>query len=155
MLESFEAVIDADGSIRIPTPVKLASGRRVIVVLLEEDFGKQPPRKCTTKDYVKQPSRKSHTIEVRFVHPRNALTMTADIAPEQLTGSEALRELQTDDGMGPFLLPPQTGEFYGLGLKRGDASVEITPNTTFAQAGVQNGDTVIVRLGGKGGEPRA
>jgi len=91
-----------------------------------------------------------NTIEVHFIHPRNSTTLTADISP-QCTGAEALQELQADDGTGTFLVPPQTGEFYGLGLKRGDSSVEITPNMTFAQAGVQNGDTIVVRLGGQGG----
>lgn len=90
------------------------------------------------------------TIEVHFLHPRNSTTLTADISP-QCTGAEALQELQADDGSGPFLAQPQTGEFYGLGLKRGASAVEITPHMTFAQAGVQSGDTVEVRLGGQGG----
>lgn len=91
-----------------------------------------------------------NTIEVHFMHPRNSTTLTADISP-QCTGAEALQELQADDGSGPFLTPPQTGEFYGLGLKRGTSAVEITPHMSFAQAGVQSGDTVEVRLGGQGG----
>jgi len=94
-----------------------------------------------------------NTIEVHFVHPRNSTTLTADISP-QCTGAEALQELQADDGSGPFLTPPQTGEFYGLGLKRGNSTVAITPNMTFTQAGVQSGDTVMVNLGGQGGFSR-
>jgi hypothetical protein len=92
----------------------------------------------------------TNTIEVHFMHPRNSTTLTADISP-QCTGAEALQELQADDGTGAFLTPPQTGEFYGLALKRGGSSVDITPNMTFAQAGVQSGDLVEVRLGGQGG----
>ena len=92
-----------------------------------------------------------NTIEVHFLHPRNSTTLTADISP-QCTGAEALQELQADDGTGAFLTPPQTGEFYGLALKRGATpAVDITPNMTFAQAGVQSGDIVEVRLGGQGG----
>jgi hypothetical protein len=91
-----------------------------------------------------------NTIEVHFLHPRNSTTLTADISP-QCTGAEALQELQADDGTGAFLTPPQTGEFYGLGLKRGNSTINITPNMTFAQVGVQNGDTVEVLLGGQGG----
>lgn len=92
----------------------------------------------------------NNTIEVHFMHPRNSTTLTADISP-QCTGAEALQELQADDGTGAFLTPPQTGEFYGLALKRGGSAVDITPNMTFAQAGVQSGDMVEVRLGGQGG----
>lgn len=92
----------------------------------------------------------NNTIEVHFMHPRNSTTLTADISP-QCTGAEALQELQADDGTGAFLTPPQTGEFYGLALKRGASAVDITPNMTFAQAGVQSGDMVEVRLGGQGG----
>lgn len=91
-----------------------------------------------------------NTIEVNFIHPRNSSTLTADISP-QCTGEEALHELQADDGTGAFLTPPQTGEFYRLGLRRGNSAVDITPNMTFAQAGVQSGDMVEVQLGGKGG----
>lgn len=92
-----------------------------------------------------------NTIEVHFLHPRNSTRLTADISP-QCTAAEALQELQADDGSGPFLTPPQTGEFYKLAHKRGAAQpVEINPSTTFVQAGVQSGDEVEVQLGGKGG----
>jgi hypothetical protein len=92
-----------------------------------------------------------NTIEVHFLHPRNSTTLIADISP-QCTGAEALQELQTDDGTGAFLSPPLTGEFYGLALKRGNSpAIDIPPNMTFAQVGVQNSDIVEVRLGGKGG----
>lgn len=137
MLQSFEAVIDENGNISIPETVQWRRGGRAVVVLFGEENVKPP--------------RKSGTVEVQFVHPRYNTVLVADISP-QCTGAEALQELQADDGTGPFLTPPQTGEFYGLALKRGGApAVDITPNMTFAQAGVQSGDTVEVLLGGQGG----
>ena len=139
MLQSFEAVIDENGNISIPETVRWRRDGRAVVVLLDEGNAAPP--------------RKSGTIEVRFLHPRNITVLVADISP-QCTGAEALQELQADDGTGAFLTPPQTGEFYGLVLKRDPApAVDITPNMTFAQAGVQSGDMVEVRLGGQGGGP--
>jgi hypothetical protein len=144
MLESYEAVIDADGNIRTLVPAKLEPCRRAVVVLLEKDYLKQ-----------KQPPPRSNTIEVHFLHPRNGLALTADVSP-QCTGAEALQELQVDNGNGAFLSPPQTGAFYGLALKRGNmAAVDITPNMTFAEAGVVDGDGIEIRLGGLGGGPGA
>ena len=89
------------------------------------------------------------TIEVHFIHPHSSIPLTADISP-QCTGEEALQELQADDGSGPFLGPPQNGQEYKLVLRRGDDGVTITPNMTFAQAGVINGDKVEVQIGGRG-----
>ena len=96
--------------------------------------------------------RNKELIEVHFLHPRNSTTLTADISP-QCTGAEALQELQADDGTGAFIMPSQTGEFYGLALRRGNSSIEITPNMTFAQAGAIDGDVIEIRLGGQGGGP--
>lgn len=90
-----------------------------------------------------------NTIEVHFIHPLNSIPLTADISP-QCTGAEALQELQADDGAGPFLAPPQNGQEYKLVLRRGNDNIAITPNMTFAQAGVASGDEVEVQIGGRG-----
>lgn len=89
------------------------------------------------------------TIEVHFIHPRTSIPLTADISP-QCTGQEALEELQADDGTGAFLAPPPNGSDYKLVLTRGQDGIEITPTTTFAQVGVGDGDTVEVRVEGRG-----
>jgi hypothetical protein len=84
-----------------------------------------------------------NTIEIHFMHPRNsAMTLTADLSP-QCTGQEALQELLLDaDGKGPFLPPLPDGQVYELSVHRTQQA--ITPNMTFAQAGVINGDTIDV-----------
>ena len=151
MLKSFEAVIDNDSNIRTLEPRTLTPGRRAIVVILEEDYAKQPPSDShAIEDHVKQLPRLGGNIEVTFVHPRDASTMMAEIAYESLTGGDALKELQADDGMGAFLQPLRPGESYRLCLERGDSSIAITPNMTFAQAGVRDGDTIMVEIGGQG-----
>ncbi|HEV2915105.1 MAG TPA: hypothetical protein VGX92_17645 [Pyrinomonadaceae bacterium] len=90
----------------------------------------------------------NNTIEVHFMHPRKSgELLTADISPH-CTGHEALQGLMTDDGTGAFLVAPPNGQVYELALKRTDEA--ITPNMTFMQAGVIDGDTVEVRLAGQG-----
>jgi hypothetical protein len=133
MLKSFETVIAADGNIRIPKTIRWRRGSRAIVVLVEED-DVEPPRK-------------SGTIEVHFVHPRNGLTLTADIDPEGLTGRLAMQELLEES----FIDPVQWGEFYSFYIPR--TGSEIIPNLTFAQAGVIDKDEVQISLGGQGGGP--
>lgn len=90
----------------------------------------------------------TNTIEVHFTHPRKSgELLTADIYPH-CTGQEALQGLMADDGSGAFIDPPANGQVYELALQRTDEA--ITPNMSFAQAGVINGDTVEVRLAGQG-----
>jgi hypothetical protein len=80
-------------------------------------------------------------VEVHFVHPRNSKLLTADISP-QCTGSEALQELMNNaDGNGAFLEPLPEGE-YTLSVR--STQKAITPSMTFAQAGVVDGDSILV-----------
>jgi len=83
------------------------------------------------------------TIEVRFAHPRDSgNTLTADIST-LCTGQEALQELMRDaDGSGSFLAPLREGQNYTLSVRRTEQ--EIGPDTSFAQAGAINGDTIVV-----------
>ena len=79
------------------------------------------------------------TIEVQFRHPRTNKFLVADLSP-QCTGREALQALiAADDGGTPFITQTQ-GEAYDLVHERTRQS--ITPNMTFAQAGVASGDTI-------------
>jgi hypothetical protein len=86
-------------------------------------------------------------LEVTFTHPRDASTFTAYLNP-QCTGQQAIRGLIAGDENGPFLDPAPPGRPYELALK--PLGLAITPNTTFAEAGVTNGAVVEVRQGGQG-----
>lgn len=86
-------------------------------------------------------------IEVIFTHPRDASTFTAYINP-QCTGQQAIRGLVAGDENGPFLQPSAPGRPYELAIKQ--SGIAITPNMTFAQAGVTNGEVVEVRQSGQG-----
>ncbi len=79
------------------------------------------------------------TMEIQFRHPRTNKVLVADLSP-QCTGREALQALMGAEENGtPFLTQAQ-GEAYDLVHERTRSS--ITPNMTFAQAGVTNGDTI-------------
>jgi len=82
------------------------------------------------------------TVEVHFIYPlENSKNLTADISP-LCTGYDALQELLRDeDGKGAFLAPLPEGT-YTLSVNRTHQA--ITPNMTFAQAGVVDGDSIIV-----------
>jgi len=81
------------------------------------------------------------TIEIHFRHPRDSKTLIADLSPF-CTGQEAIQALQTaEDGEPPFLTYT-AGEMYQLCVAK--TNQVITPNMTFAQAGVANGDLVDV-----------
>ena len=82
-------------------------------------------------------------LEVRFAHPRNSGDdLTAELS-NSCTGQEALQELMRDvDGSGPFLAPLRGGQNYTLSVRRTER--EITPDMTFAEAGVVNGDVIVV-----------
>ena len=84
----------------------------------------------------------NNTLEVRFTHPVDSgVSLTAEISP-QCTGQEAIRELLRDeDGQGSFLPALQEGN-YTLSVR--STKQAITPNMTFAQAGVTDGDTIVV-----------
>jgi len=84
----------------------------------------------------------NNRIEVHFTHPRNAQTFTAELDPN-CTGQVALQGLIAGDERGPFLEQPAPGRPYQLALKRNHQL--IPPNTTFADAGVTNGDVIEVR----------
>lgn len=92
------------------------------------------------------------TIEVHFTHPRiSGNTLVADISPH-CTGHEALLALlSAEPGEAPFLTQLD-GQDYELSLDR--TGKAITPNMTFAQAGVTDGDTVRVDQSATGaGQP--
>lgn len=82
-------------------------------------------------------------IEVRFAHPRDSGDdLTADIS-NLCTGLEVIQELMRDvDGSGAFLAPLPGGGNYTLSVRRSER--EIGPDMTLAEAGVQNGDLIIV-----------
>jgi hypothetical protein len=58
--------------------------------------------------------------------------------------------LHRDDGSGRFIEPPSTGEHYELAVRRTGRTIAIAPDMTFEQAGVEDGDTIEVRLAGQG-----
>ena len=79
------------------------------------------------------------TMEIHFRHPRSQKILVADLNP-QCTGREALQALRAaEDGGVPFLTQSD-GEDYNLVVEGTNQS--ITPNMTFGQAGVGNGDTI-------------
>lgn len=81
------------------------------------------------------------TMEIQFRHPRTNKFLVADLSP-QCTGREALQALMAaQDGGEPFLTQSDGGA-YNLIHER--TSQAITPNMTFAQAGVESGDTIKI-----------
>lgn len=84
-----------------------------------------------------------NAIEVSFTHPRSAELFTAEISP-QCTGQKAIAGLMIGGDEGPFLEQPPAGRSYRLVIK--STLGEISPNMTFAEAGVSNGDVVEVQL---------
>jgi hypothetical protein len=82
-------------------------------------------------------------IEVRFIHPTiSGDDLTADIS-NLCTGQEVLQELMRDaDGSGAFLAPLRADQTYALSVRRTER--EIAPDMTFAEAGVMNGDDIVV-----------
>jgi hypothetical protein len=86
-------------------------------------------------------------IEVIFTHPRDPGTFTAVISP-QCTGQQAIRGLIAGDDNGPFIVAAPPGRPYELAIKQ--SGIAITPNMTFAEAGVGNGEVIEVRQGGQG-----
>lgn len=133
MLQSFEAVIDENGNISIPKTVQWRRDGRAVVFLLEEE-NVAPPRK-------------SGTIEVLFLHPRNTSVISAEIDPKHLTGRLAVQELLEAS----FIPPAPVSGIYGLSIAR--TGVEITPGMTFTQAGVVNNDVLHITLAGQGAGP--
>lgn len=89
----------------------------------------------------------NNKLEVHFTHPRNAKHFVAEIGP-QCTGQQAVEGLLVGDEQGPFLEPAPQGRPYELVLKKSKAA--ITPNMTFAQAGVETGDVIEIRQAGQG-----
>jgi hypothetical protein len=85
----------------------------------------------------------NQTVDVTFMHPRDSSqTLAADIGVD-VTAQEVIDELMRDaDGTGPFLPPLEVGEDYLLSLKR--TKKAISPDMTFAQAGVTTGDAIAV-----------
>lgn len=87
-------------------------------------------------------------IEVRFMHPRDSSQyFTAELAPS-CTGEQAVQGLLAGDDKGPFLQPAPAGRPYELVVSR--TGKQITPNMTFDQAGVSDGDVIEVRQAGQG-----
>jgi hypothetical protein len=86
-------------------------------------------------------------LEVLFTHPREAKFFTAFVSPN-CTGERALKGLIAGDDEGPFLEPAPPGFPYELAIMQ--SGVAITPNMTFAEAGVVNGDKIEVRQAGQG-----
>jgi len=79
------------------------------------------------------------TMEIHFRHPRSRKILTADLSP-QCTGREAIQALRAAEDSGTPFLTLSDGEDYNLVVER--TSQSITPNMTFGQAGVVNGDTI-------------
>jgi hypothetical protein len=85
----------------------------------------------------------NNKLAVTFINPRsNARVFDADLSPE-CTGQMAIEGLLVGDHNGPFLEPAPPGRPYELVVKSSDVS--ITPNTTFREAGVVNGDVIEIR----------
>ncbi len=84
----------------------------------------------------------NNKIEVTFTHPEGNNVFTAAITP-QCTGARAVQGLLRGNENGPFLSPLPAGQDYVLTRKR-DGHV-ITPNTTFEEAGVENGEVIEVQ----------
>jgi len=78
-------------------------------------------------------------MEIQFRHPRTNKILVADLSP-QCTGREALQALMSAEDNGTPFLTQSPGEAYDLVHEQSRQS--ITPNMTFAQAGVTNGDTI-------------
>lgn len=130
MLESYDAIVDDKGKVHLLEETELRTGRRAIVTLLPDDI------------------MSDDKIEVHFYHPRSASIFTAKVHP-RCTGRKALEGLLVGDKSGAFLEPPPPHRPYSLAVMRtGEA---ITPDMTFGQAGVINGDRIEVRQGGQGG----
>jgi hypothetical protein len=89
----------------------------------------------------------ANNIEVHFTHPRDTTVFSAMINPE-CTGQKAIQGLLVGDDNGPFLDPPASGRPYELAVKQ--SGIAITPNMTFLDAGVVDGDVVEVRQRGQG-----
>jgi hypothetical protein len=90
----------------------------------------------------------NNNLAVTFVNPRsNARAFEANLAPE-CTGQMAIEGLIVGDANGPFLEPAAPGRPYELIVKQ--SSVTITPNMTFREARVVNGDVIEIRQGGMG-----
>jgi hypothetical protein len=86
-------------------------------------------------------------IEVRFIHPRNASFCNVEVSLA-CTGREAIQGLMIDDGGSSFLTDLPLGQSYSLNLRR--TQQVITPNMTFAKAGVINGDLIEVYIDATG-----
>jgi len=89
----------------------------------------------------------NNRIEVTFTHPRSHESFTAFLSP-QCTGQKAIQGLIAGNRNGPFLEPAAAGRPYELAVKSSGRA--ITPNMTFEEAGVVNGDVIEVRQGGMG-----
>lgn len=81
------------------------------------------------------------TMEIQFRHPRTNKFLVADLSP-QCTGREALQALMTPHEGGEPFLTQSDGGAYNLIHDR--TSQAIPPNMTFAQAGVEDGDTIKI-----------
>jgi hypothetical protein len=90
----------------------------------------------------------NNKLAVTFVNPKNnARTFEAYLFPE-CTGQMAVEGLIAGNEDGPFLDPAPPGRPYQLVIKK--SSVNITPNMTFRQAGVVNGDVIEIGQNGEG-----
>lgn len=90
----------------------------------------------------------NNLLKVTFTHPReNGRSFDASINP-QCTGQMAIQGLILGNEVGPFLEAAAPGRPYELTVKR--TQMNITPNMTFEQAEVQDGDVIEVRQRGQG-----
>lgn len=132
MLQSLEATIDRVGNIRLREGIELPANRRAIVVILPDEIDTVAKREFGAGE-----------IEVHFRHPRSNKTLVADIKPAECTGQDALNSLLTaDDGAKPFLAPASSGGHYELVVA--NTQQVLDPDKTFAEAGVRNGDTILI-----------
>lgn len=91
----------------------------------------------------------NNKVKITFTHPvDNIRTFSANINP-QCTGQMAIQGLLLGNAEeGPFLEAAVPGRPYELIVK--SSHINITPNMTFEQAGVQDGDVIEVSQRGQG-----
>lgn len=93
----------------------------------------------------------NNLIELRFSHPLDFGTvMTAKVDP-QCTAQQALHEPMTDRGGGAFLFELKPGESWELVIS--GTQQAIPSQTSFAQAGVVDGDLIEIHRNVLGAGP--
>ncbi|HEX8597042.1 MAG TPA: hypothetical protein VF952_00815 [Chloroflexia bacterium] len=90
----------------------------------------------------------NEVLEVRFAHPReSARYFEAEVSPS-LTAGQAIKNLLEGDDDGPFMDPPEPGKPYALVVS--STGQVMTPNMSFADAKVADGEVLEVGQRGSG-----